>query len=60
MSDPIPEIHPDLRYDDRCPNCHCYMALKTRIRTGTEDILEWFKVCTGCHAEFVVLVERMP
>jgi len=54
------EIRSDLKHEDRCPECHSFMFLKTRMQTGSERILEWLKVCSGCHAEFVVLVEVMP
>jgi uncharacterized protein with PIN domain len=60
------EIRIDLRFEDRCPECHSFMFLKTRMQADYEidqphpGILEWLKVCSGCHAEFVVLVEVMP
>jgi len=55
-----PEIFPELRYEDRCPECHEHMVLKTRIREGTDDILEWLKFCPKCHGTWIVLVEVLP
>lgn len=51
------EIRQDLRYEDRCPNCHCYTRLRVQVKIGTEDVLQWIRICEGCHAEFIVLEE---
>jgi rRNA maturation endonuclease Nob1 len=41
----------------KCPNCSCYLDLHVRVKTGSENIIQWFKRCSGCHAEFILQEE---
>lgn len=57
ISRPTMGIREDLRYENKCPNCHSPMFLKVRVKTGTDDLIQWVRNCTGCHAEFVLFEE---
>ena len=56
----VPGVREDLRYSDHCPNVGCSgtLYLRVRVKTGTEDVIQWTRTCMACHAEFVVLEER--
>ena len=44
----------------KCPHCQNFLYLKVRMKTGSDDILQWVETCQGCHYENVVKTEKVP